>query len=131
MVEVADAGSIAAALLLEEVLGVRYGGSSGTNFIACLQLASDMRARGERGSIVSLLCDRGTRYQQTLFDPAWRAARGVDIGPWQRVLSEVLTTGTLVVPESTGAQAGLGPRLDLSECSDAAIGPRNNPGATS
>jgi cysteine synthase A len=131
VVEVADAGSIAAALLLEDVLGVRYGGSSGTNFVACLQLASDMRARGERGSIVSLLCDRGTRYQQTLFDPAWRAARGVDIGPWQQALSDALTTGTLVVPESTGAKPGLGPRLDIYECSDAAAGARNIPGTSS
>ena len=78
VVEVADTASIAAAWLLEDLLGRRYGGSSGTNFVACLQLAEAMRARGERGSIVSLLCDRGERYEQTLFDRDWLRAQGVD-----------------------------------------------------
>ena len=48
--------------MLEELFGHRYGGSSGTNLVACLRLAAAMRARGERGSIVGLLCDRGERY---------------------------------------------------------------------
>ena len=78
LIEVDDATSIAATMLLPELLGFRYGGSSGTNLAACLQLASAMRERGERGSIVSLLCDRGERYDQTLFDPQWLAARGID-----------------------------------------------------
>ena len=81
VIEVTDADSIAAAWRLEELLGRRYGGSSGTNFIACLQLAETMRARGERGSIVSLLCDRGERYEQTLFDEGWLRVRGIDPAP--------------------------------------------------
>lgn len=76
VVEVPDAASIAAAWLLEERLGRRYGGSSGTNLVACLQLAAAMHARGERGGIVTLLCDRGERYAETLFDASWLAARG-------------------------------------------------------
>ena len=99
--EVEDAASIAAAQLLEELLGTRYGGSSGTNFAACLQLASDMRARGERGSIVSLLCDRGKRYQQTLFDPDWRDAHGLDVAPWQQALAAALATGTFTPPDGS------------------------------
>ena len=101
VVEVEDAASIAAALQLEDLLGTRYGGSSGTNFAACLQLASDMRARGERGSIVSLLCDRGKRYQQTLFDPGWRDAHGLDIAPWQQSLATALATGTFTPPDGS------------------------------
>lgn len=98
VVEVEDAASIAAALLLEDLIGTRYGGSSGTNFAACLHLASGMRARGERGSLVTLLCDRGKRYQQTLFDPGWRDAHGIDIAPWQRALGDALANGTLAPP---------------------------------
>ena len=98
VVEVEDAASIAAALLLEDLIGTRYGGSSGTNFAACLQLASDMCARGERGSLVTLLCDRGRRYQQTLFDPGWRDAHGLDIAPWQQALATALATGTFTTP---------------------------------
>ncbi|MEO6076556.1 MAG: pyridoxal-phosphate dependent enzyme, partial [Dokdonella sp.] len=51
--EIDDTDSIAAAWLLEDFLGQRYGGSSGTNLVACLRLAERMRERGEAGSIVS------------------------------------------------------------------------------
>src|SRR5690606_31239861 len=78
VVEVADAQSVAATWMLEELLGRRYGGSSGTNLAACLLLAARMRERDERGSIVTLLCDRGERYSDTLFDRDWLAARGID-----------------------------------------------------
>ena len=81
VIEVADAQSIAAAWLLEEVLGRRYGGSTGTNLAACLLLAARMRDRGEAGSIVTLLCDRGERYAETLFDPRWLAQHGIDPRP--------------------------------------------------
>ena len=77
VVEVDDDRSIACAWWLEKWLGRRYGGSSGTNLAACLHLAERMRAQGEQGAIVSLLCDRGERYAQTLFDPAWLRARSL------------------------------------------------------
>jgi len=77
--EVDDADSIAAAWQLESLLGRRYGGSSGTNLVACLRLAREMRDAGQTGSLVSLLCDRGDRYDETLFDRGWLAARGVDL----------------------------------------------------
>jgi cysteine synthase A len=78
--EVDDRDSIAAAWLLERRLDRRYGGSSGSNFVACLRLAEAMREAGQRGSIVSLLCDRGERYQDSLFDPAWLQRHGLHPG---------------------------------------------------
>jgi len=81
VIEVEDAESIAAMWLLEALLGRRYGGSSGTNLVACLRLADAMRERGETGSIVALLCDRGERYAQTLFDRGWLAAHAIDPDP--------------------------------------------------
>ncbi|MBA8884116.1 PLP-dependent cysteine synthase family protein [Dokdonella fugitiva] len=93
VVEVPDAASIAAMHLLEALLGRRYGGSSGTNFVACLRLAAAMRARGECGSIVSLLCDRGERYAETLFDPGWLAARALDAAPWRAALLACIDDG--------------------------------------
>jgi len=78
VIEVADADSIAAARLLEELLGRRYGGSSGTNFVACLELAERLRQDARQGAIVTLLCDRGDRYHDTLFDDDWLAGRGID-----------------------------------------------------
>jgi cysteine synthase len=92
VIEVDDAASCAATLLLEEVVGRRYGGSSGTNLVACLRLAEAMRSRGQGGSIVSLLCDRGERYAETLFNPEWRAARGLDVDTSMRALRQMIAT---------------------------------------
>ena len=47
------------------------GPSTGTNFVAMLRLAQEMRARGEQGSILSLLCDAGERYLPTYHDADW------------------------------------------------------------
>lgn len=93
VIEVDDEVSIAAAWLLHELFGFRYGGSSGTNLAACLQLAVGMRERGEQGSIVSLLCDRGERYDQTLFDAQWLAAHGIDLQPALQRLQHCLQSG--------------------------------------
>ena len=90
VIEVADAASVAAMLLLEERLGFRYGGSSGTNLVACLALATRMRDAGHGGSIVTLLCDRGARYRETLYDAAWRKAHDIDAAPWLQQLRAAL-----------------------------------------
>ncbi len=104
VLEIPDAASIAAAWLLEELFGRRYGGSSGTNLVACLQLAVSMREHGERGSIVSLLCDRGERYQQTLFDPRWLTSHGLDLTPSLRQLRHCLSTGQWPAPAAPAGQ---------------------------
>ena len=59
-----------------------------------------MREAGTQGSIVTLLCDRGERYADTLYDADWRAARGLDVAPWQQALTDALATGTLTVPDA-------------------------------
>jgi len=71
MEEVADTDSIAAMRALSALLGRRVGPSTGTNFVAMLRLAQEMRTRGERGSILSLLCDAGERYLPTYHDEGW------------------------------------------------------------
>jgi cysteine synthase A len=68
--------------------------------VACLQLAASMRARGQRGSIVSLLCDRGERYAQTLFDPSWLVAHHIDIAPWIAILRAMVQGGRWYTPDS-------------------------------
>ena len=98
VIEVPDTASIAATWSLDELLARRYGGSSGTNFVACLELAAQMRARGERGSIVSLLCDRGERYAETLFDPDWLTAHRIDCKPWRAHLDDCVRSGTAPLP---------------------------------
>lgn len=73
MIEVPDVDSVAAMRVLSQLLGRRVGPSTGTNFVAMLALAGEMRAAGERGSILSLLCDAGERYLPTYFNPDWVA----------------------------------------------------------
>ena len=68
MVDVADVDSVAAMRVLSQLLGRRVGPSTGTNFVAMLTLAHEMRERGESGSILSLLCDAGERYLPTYYN---------------------------------------------------------------
>ncbi|WP_338846135.1 PLP-dependent cysteine synthase family protein [Massilia sp. W12] len=79
MVKVPDHLSLAALLYLEQALGRKCGGSTGTIFCAMLSLAAQMRARGESGSLVGILCDGGERYLHSYYNPEWRAAQGFDI----------------------------------------------------
>ncbi|QNP49632.1 PLP-dependent cysteine synthase family protein [Diaphorobacter aerolatus] len=71
MEEVKDVDSIAAMRGLSAMLGRRVGPSTGTNFVAMLRLASEMRDAGQQGSILSLLCDAGERYLPTYFNDDW------------------------------------------------------------
>ena len=80
MIEVSDIDSVAAMRVLGELLGRRVGPSTGTNFIGMLALASEMRAQGQQGSILSLLCDAGERYLPTYHDTAWVQQQFGDCG---------------------------------------------------
>lgn len=93
MIRVPDAASVAAARYLSEVLGRRVGASTGTNLIAAAQLITQMREKGESGSVLTLLCDPGDRYTDTYFDDDWVAAQGWDLTPWRTALAEMLPLG--------------------------------------
>jgi cysteine synthase A len=71
LIEVANVDSVAAMRLLSTILGRRVGPSTGTNFVAMILLANEMRQRGEAGAVLSLLCDNGDRYLNTYHDAAW------------------------------------------------------------
>jgi cysteine synthase A len=105
VIEVDDAASCAGAWLLEEITGRRFGGSSGTNLVASLELAARMQATGRRGSIVTLLCDRGERYSDTVFDRAWLARHGLSIEPWLDALRVATATGEFAAPRSAPADS--------------------------
>jgi cysteine synthase A len=40
-----------------------------------------MHARGERGSVATLICDGGERYADTCWDDGWLAREGLDVAP--------------------------------------------------
>jgi cysteine synthase A len=71
MLEVSNVDSVAAMRALSHLLGRKVGPSTGTNFVGMLALAQDMLRSGERGSILSLLCDAGERYLPSYHNATW------------------------------------------------------------
>ncbi|MCG3729798.1 PLP-dependent cysteine synthase family protein [Vibrio cincinnatiensis] len=90
-----DAASIATIHWLERILGRKAGASTGTNLYGALQLASEMKQKGERGSIVTLLCDSGERYLDTYYDPEWLATNITDLSPYFAKLETFQSCGVL------------------------------------
>ncbi len=90
-----DSATIAALHWLEEKLGRKCGGSTGTNLIGALTLAADMLANGENGSIVTLICDSGDRYLDTYYDDTWIESERLDPEPYEASLKAFEETGVL------------------------------------
>ena len=93
MVKVPDVWSLAAMHVLSGLLGRAVGGSTGTNLVAALCCAEQLRAQGQGGSVVTLLCDGGERYRNTYFDAGWQQAQGLDSGPEQAALRQWIAGG--------------------------------------
>jgi len=68
-------------LLSEE--GLCLGGSSGINVAGAVRLARDM---GPGHTIVTMLCDYGTRYQSRLFNPKFLKEKGLPVPGWLATL---------------------------------------------
>jgi len=64
-------------LLKEE--GLCLGGSTGINVAGAIRLAKQM---GPGHTIVTLLCDYGTRYQSKLFNPEFLREKGLPVPDW-------------------------------------------------
>ncbi|QLE76387.1 PLP-dependent cysteine synthase family protein [Streptomyces rectiverticillatus] len=93
MMKVPDAASIAAVRALEQAIGRRAGGSTGTGLWSALKIVAEMAGNGSKGSIVTLLCDPGERYLDTYYSDAWLAEQGMDIGPYAAAITTFLATG--------------------------------------
>jgi len=59
--------------------GLCVGGSSGINIAGAMRLARDL---GAGHTIVTVLCDYGTRYQSKLFDPAFLRSKKLPVPAW-------------------------------------------------
>ena len=93
MMQVPDAASIATIHWMVELLGRRCGGSTGTNVWAALKLMSEMRERGQAGSVATLICDGGERYLDTYYNPDWVEREGLDLRQYTEHLSSHLVQG--------------------------------------
>ncbi|MCX9562404.1 PLP-dependent cysteine synthase family protein, partial [Vibrio cholerae] len=90
-----DAASVATIYWLEKILGRKAGASTGTNLYGALQLACEMKRRGEQGSIVTLLCDSGERYLDTYYNPEWVKNNIGDLSKYLHKLETFSATGCL------------------------------------
>lgn len=93
MIAVSDAMSIAAARVVSRRIGKLCGGSTGTNIWASALIASEMAKTGISGSIVSILCDDGARYRETIFDDSWLRAQQIDTACHEDRLERFFDTG--------------------------------------
>jgi len=59
--------------------GLLLGGSSGVNVAGAIRLAKEM---GPGHTIVTILCDYGTRYQSKLFNPVFLREHGLPVPAW-------------------------------------------------
>jgi len=93
MFQVPDAGSIAAMRLLRDRTRHWAGGSTGTNLYAAFQIIARMLRAGQRGSVITLICDKGERYQNTYYSDSWLADQGLELAPHTARLEQFLNTG--------------------------------------
>ncbi|MDQ6741045.1 MAG: PLP-dependent cysteine synthase family protein [Actinomycetota bacterium] len=93
MIQVPDAASVAAMQHLRRLSGLHAGPSTGTNLWGVWQLIAQMIADGERGSVVSLMCDGGDRYAGSYNDPAWLAEKGLEPGAHAATIERLFATG--------------------------------------
>jgi cysteine synthase A len=59
--------------------GLVLGGSSGINVAGAMRLARDL---GPGKTIVTVLCDYGTRYQSKLFNPEFLRSHRLPVPAW-------------------------------------------------
>jgi cysteine synthase A len=77
--QIPDAESVQIVFDLLEHEGLCLGGSSGVNVAGAIRLAKEL---GPGHTIVTILCDYGTRYQSKLFDPAFLRSKELPVPGW-------------------------------------------------
>lgn len=76
---VPDAEALPILFDLLEYEGLCLGGSSGINVAGAIRMAREM---GPGKTIVTILCDFGTRYQTKLWNPAFLRGKGLPVPHW-------------------------------------------------
>ena len=66
--------------------GLCLGGSSGINIAGAMRLAKDL---GKGSTVVTVLCDSGTRYQSKLFNPDFLRSKNLPVPEWLTRKSEI------------------------------------------
>ena len=76
---ISDAEALAIVFDLVRDEGLVLGGSSGINVAAAIRVAREL---GPGNTIVTILCDYGTRYRNKLFNPSFLREKGLPVPAW-------------------------------------------------
>jgi cysteine synthase len=77
--QISDAEALAIVFRLVTEEGLMLGGSSGINIAGAMRLARQM---GPGHTIVTILCDFGSRYQSKLYNPEFLRSKGLPVPDW-------------------------------------------------
>ncbi|MEI6557617.1 MAG: cysteine synthase A [Rhodospirillaceae bacterium] len=77
--QITDVEAVTEVFRLVKEEGLVLGGSSGINVVGAIKLA---RSLGPGHTVVTILCDSGTRYQSKLFNPAFLREKGLPVPGW-------------------------------------------------
>ena len=91
--QIPDSEAIPMAFDLLEYEGLCMGGSTGINVVGAIRLAKQM---GPGHTIVTVLCDYGTRYASKLFNPEFLREKGLPVPKWLTETPEVPTVFEVV-----------------------------------
>ena len=77
--QIPDAEALPVVFDLLEHEGLCLGASSGVNVAGAIRMAREM---GPGHTIVTILCDYGTRYQSKLFNPEFLRSKDLPVPAW-------------------------------------------------
>jgi len=97
MVKVPDEAAFATLHFLTKIMNRRCGGSTGTNLYAAFLKIDEMKAKGLKGSVVSMICDSGERYVDTYYNNDWLLKNGytAKMQPYSDKLESFYKTGKM------------------------------------
>jgi cysteine synthase A len=77
--QIPDSEAIPIAFDLLEHEGLCMGGSTGINVAGAIRMAKEL---GPGHTIVTILCDFGSRYQSKMFNPAFLRSKDLEVPAW-------------------------------------------------
>ncbi|WP_457937744.1 cysteine synthase A [Mesorhizobium sp. 10J20-29] len=84
--QVSDPEALPIVFDLVQEEGMCLGGSSGINIAGAIRLAREL---GPGHTIVTILCDYGTRYQSKLFNPEFLRGKSLPVPGWMERVSDI------------------------------------------
>jgi cysteine synthase A len=84
--QIHDDEAVAIVYDLLEHEGLCLGGSSGINVAGAIRMAKDL---GPGHTIVTILCDHGSRYQSKLFNPDFMRSKNLPVPAWLEARSSI------------------------------------------